>query len=222
MREAWGFHDAEKSRSSALYGIALSKLGFNSHGKFFSLGARAWPSGVRLPGRTGNRPLGARSSMPSLEGILTGLLDRTRRWSLVAKCIFPICFSLTVLLLPFTFCASDTLLRFGALLAESSGITSPDEYGFSLAATRDGGALIFAPDVVDSRRLLSAAFLPLAEVDMSRIYPLTSVNFYGRYFSSNHYRHGVVSCGLEKPTRLDTLCILWLGALFQPYQHGAS
>lgn len=108
------------------------------------------------------------------------------------------------------------------MLAESSGITSPDEYGFPLAATRDGGALIFAPDVVDSRRLLSAAFLPLAEVDMFRFYPLTSVNVYGRYSSYNHYRHGVVNRGLEKQTRLDTFCILWLGALFQPYQLGAS
>lgn len=71
-----------------------------------------------------------------------------------------------VLVPPLTFCASETVLLGGALLAESSGITSPEENGFSLVATRDEGPRDFAPDVVEGLLLFSATFRALADVDM--------------------------------------------------------
>ena len=73
---------------------------------------------------------------------------------------------------PFTFCAPDALLLWGPLLAESSGITSAEESAFSLAPSRDDGALDLAPDVAESRLLLSAEFRAFAVVDMISFYPL--------------------------------------------------
>lgn len=106
------------------------------------------------------------------------------------------CLSLTNTLLPFAFCTPDALLLKGALLAESSGITSPEENCLSFAATRDKGARNFAPDV-DGRLLLSAAVLAFAEVDIFRIYPFTLLFFYVSCSSYSHYcRHGVVDCGV--------------------------
>lgn len=101
------------------------------------------------------------------------------------------------MLLPLAFCTPDALLRDGALLAESSGITSLEEDCLWFAATRDEGARNFAPDVVSGRLLLSAAFLAFADVDMFCIYPLTLFLFYIPCSSYNHYfRHGVVNCGV--------------------------
>lgn len=84
----------------------------------------------------------------------------------------PVCLSLTVLLPPLTLCASDTVRFDGALLAESSGITSPEENGLSFPATRDEGPRNFAPDVVEGRLLFSAALRALVEVDIDGLCPL--------------------------------------------------
>ena len=74
---------------------------------------------------------------------------------------------------PFIFCALDALLIWGPLLAESSGITSAEDSCLSLAPTRGEGALDLAPDVAESRLLLSAVFRAFAIVDMISFYPLT-------------------------------------------------
>lgn len=104
----------------------------------------------------------------------TGLLVRTCRFSLVARCTLPFCLSLNVVVEPFVFCAADALFLWGPLLAESSGITSAEDSGLSLAPRRDEGALGLAPDVAGSRLLLSAVFRAFAVVNMISFYPLAT------------------------------------------------
>lgn len=74
---------------------------------------------------------------------------------------------------PFVVCASDAGFLRGPLLAESSGITSAEESGLSLAPKRDEGALDWVPDVAEGRLLFSDLFRALMVVDMMVPYPLT-------------------------------------------------
>ena len=145
----------------------------NPRKAFSFLGACARPSTARLLGRVDTLSFDPRSSTPSLNGSLTGLLVRTCRFSLVARCTLPVCLSPDVLVEPFIFCAPDALLLLGPLLAESSGITSAEDSGLSLAPRRDEGALDFASDVAEGRLLFSAVFRAFAVVDMIVLYPLT-------------------------------------------------
>ena len=78
---------------------------------------------------------------------------------------------------PFTFCAPDALFLCGPLLAESSGITSAEDGGLSLAPKRDEGALDWAPDVAEGRLLFPAVFRAFADVDMMVSNPLTPDTF---------------------------------------------
>lgn len=103
----------------------------------------------------------------------------------------------------------DALLLWGALLAESSGITSPEENGLSIAATRDEGGRIFAPVDVEGRLLVSAALRAFAEVDMITFHTLGPATLDVSYSSQDHY-HGRVFCGGEE--RALHICLA-----FQPY-----
>ena len=114
-------------------------------------------------------------------GTFTGLLVRIWKLSLVFNCALPVCRSLTVLLRPLTLCASDALFLGAALLAESSGITSPDDSGLSFAATRDEGPRSFAPEVVEGLLPVSAVCRALAEVDMVALRPLTDKRYADQY-----------------------------------------
>ena len=110
-------------------------------------------------------------------GTFIGLRVRTCRFSRVARCTLPVCLSLYVVVEPLTFCAPDALVLCGPLLAESSGITSAEDWGLSLAPKRDEGALDWAPDVAEDRLLFPAVFRSFAVVDMMVSYPLTPDTF---------------------------------------------
>ena len=176
MREARGFHGAVKGAYQYLYlDIRSSLLQRNSRSTFFSfLEAGAGLSAALLPCLEG-RSDGILSSASSLTGTFTGLLVRTCRLSLVAKCTLAVCRSLNLPLPPLTLLVPDAFLLCGGLLAESSGITSPEDRGRSFAASRDEGTRDFAPEVAEGRLLLSAALRAFVEVDMVDSNPLTPI-----------------------------------------------
>lgn len=172
IREALGIQDAVQNVVSARRSCTNHcRLQYNSRSTFFSfLGAGAGLSAGRISCLEATSD-GPRSSTSSPLGAFTGLLVRNCRRSLVAKCILSVCLPPIVRPEPLTLLVPDALLLCGPLLAESSGITSEEDSGLSLPATREVGARSFAPVVVGGRRVFSAGLRALAEVDMLGLYP---------------------------------------------------
>lgn len=154
-----------------------SKISCDPRIAFFSfLWAGACPCTAWLPCLDGTWLLGPLSSETSPAEGFTGLRVRTWRVSLVVCCILPVCRSLKGLEAPFDLCAPDAVLRGGALLAESSGITSPEESGLSFAAVRDEVTRDFAPNIVDGPRSCSALVRAVPAPDIVTFHPFVSLN----------------------------------------------